>query len=426
MNKDIKSKKKNMKNPKKEISCALNFYKKEPTRLGISETIFLLVVTCIIGLISGYLLGTSKKVTNTNTKVIELDNNLSTFEETYKYILNNYYGEQEITKEQLINSAIDGMLNSLGDANSSYMDENTSSNFNITLEGSYQGLGVEVGNEVSTGNIVIISVFKDSPADKAGLLPGDKILKINGEDITTQTSSYFANYIKVSDNKEFDLLISRNKEEKEVKVIREKVILKSIVSKLIEKNNKKIGYIYISIFANNTYEQFKEALKELESKNIDSLIIDVRDNSGGHMSSAKNILSLFLDSSKIVYQTQDKNGIKKTYSTGNKTVSYKIVLLGNQSSASSSEILIGGLKDNLNAILVGEKTYGKGTVQELQTLPNGSQYKFTIKKWLTPNGTCIDKTGIEPDYKVQLSDEYLKNPSDETDNQLQKAIEILQ
>ena len=426
MGKDKKIKLKNKKNPKKEISCALNFYKTESPKLGIVEVVFLLIVTCIIGLISGYLLGTSKKVSNNNSMSINIDKDLNTFEETYQYILDNYYGEEEITKEKLINAALDGMLNALGDVNSTYMDEDTSNTFNITLEGSYQGLGIEIGNEVNSGNIVIITVFKDSPADKAGLQAGDKLLKINGEDITAQTSSYFANYIKVSESKEFDLVISRNGVEQNVKVEREKVVLKSILSKVIEKNNKKTGYIYISIFANNTYEQFKEALKELESQNIDSLIIDVRSNSGGHMSSAKDILSLFLDSSKIVYQTQDKSGIVKTYSNGTKTVDYKIVLIANQNSASSSEILVAGLKDNLDAKLVGEKTYGKGTVQELQTLPNGSQYKFTIKKWLTPNGICIDKVGIEPDYKVSLSEEYSKNPSDETDNQLQKAIEILQ
>ena len=182
----------------------------------------------------------------------------------------------------------------------------------------------------------------------------------------------------------------------------------------------------MSIFANNTYEQFKKNLDELESKNIDSLIIDLRSNTGGHMISAKQISSLFLDSKNIIFQTQDKNGVEKIYSTGSENKKYKIVLLADGNSASSSEILIAALKDNLNAILVGEKTYGKGTVQELQTLPNGAQYKFTVKKWLTPNGICIDKEGITPDYEIKISDEYLKNPSDETDNQLQKAIEILQ
>ena len=306
------------------------------------------------------------------------------------------------------------------------MTEDDSSNFNITLEGSYEGLGVEIGNEIATGNIIVIAVFKDSPADRAGIKPGDRLLKLDGEDITEQTAAYFANYIKTSNKKDFVLIISRNGEEQTLNITREKVIINSVLSKLFEKNGKKIGYIYISIFANNTYDQFKKELEELESKNIDSLIIDVRDNTGGHMSSAKDILSLFLDSSKVVFQTEDKNGTVKTYSKGKTTKKYPIVLIGNRNSASSSEILIGGLKDNLNAVLVGENTFGKGTVQELRTLPSGAQYKFTIQKWLTPNGTCIDKEGFKPDYEIELSEEYIKNPSDETDNQLQKALEILQ
>jgi len=420
---DIFNKKKKKKH-KKKLSCSVNFYKEEPSKLEIVEVIFLSIVISVVGILVGYLLGIKS---NSKQKVSISDSkSLTKFIETYQYIIDNYYGDEELSEDKLLESALDGLLSSIGDNNTTYLDENTSSNFNITLEGSYQGLGVEIANEVDTGNIIIISIFKDSPADKAGLKPGDRLLKIDGEDITEQTSAYFANYIKTTDKTNFELLISRDGEEQTIEVTREKVIIKSVLSKLFEKNGKKIGYLYLSIFANNTYEQLKTELEELESKNIDSLIIDLRDNTGGHMSSAKDILSLFLDSSKVVFQTQDKKGIVKTYSKGKQTKKYPIVLIANGNSASSSEILIAGLKDNLNAKLVGETTYGKGTVQELQTLPSGAQYKFTIKKWLTPNGICIDKEGIKPDYEIKLSEEYLKNPSDETDNQLQKALEILQ
>ena len=420
---DIFNKKKKKKH-KKKLSCSVNFYKEEPSKLETVEVIFLAIVISVVGILVGYLLGiksdSKQKVSISDSKA------LTKFIETYQYIIDNYYGDEELSEDKLLESALDGLLSSIGDKNTTYLDENTSSNFNITLEGSYQGLGVEIANEVDTGNIIIISIFKDSPADKAGLKPGDRLLKIDGEDITKQTSAYFANYIKTTDKTNFELLISRDGEEQTIEVTREKVIIKSVLSKLFEKNGKKIGYLYLSIFANNTYEQLKTELEELESKNIDSLIIDLRDNTGGHMSSAKDILSLFLDSSKVVFQTQDKKGIVKTYSKGKETKTYPIVLIANGNSASSSEILIAGLKDNLNAKLVGETTYGKGTVQELQTLPSGAQYKFTIKKWLTPNGICIDNEGIKPDYEIKLSEEYLKNPSDETDNQLQKALEILQ
>lgn len=414
------------KKTKKKMSCGLNFYKKEPSSIGMVEMAFLSVVICIIGVLFGFLLATRPNKINKQEATNSENKALDKFVETYKYILDNYYGDEKLTEEKILESAINGILSSLGDSNTTYMDENTSNNFNITLEGSYQGLGVEIANETTTGNIFIVGVFKDSPADKAGVKPGDRLLKIDGEDITEKTSSYFANYIKTSPKSEFELLILRDNKEETIKVNRSNVVIKSVASKLIEKNNKKIGYIYLSIFASNTYEQFKKELEELESKKIDSLIIDFRDNSGGHMVTAKQILELFLDSKNIVYQTQSKTGIEKTYSNGNKNKEYPIVLLGNHNSASSSEIVISGLMDNLGAKLVGTTTYGKGTVQELQTLPSGAQYKFTIKKWLTPKGVCIDKVGIKPDYEVELSEDYLKNPSDETDNQLQKAIEILQ
>ena len=411
---------------KKKMSYGLNFYRKEQSTIGVVEIVFLSVVICIIGTLFGFLLATRPNKTSEKKEVINQSQELDKFIETYKYILENYYGDEEVTEEKILEYALNGILSSLGDQNTTYMDENTSKNFNITLEGSYQGLGVEIGNETTTGNIIIVGVFKDSPADKAGLKPGDRLLKIDGEDITEQTSSYFVDYIKKSEKSEFELLISREDKEMTVKVNREKITIKSVMSKVFEKNNKKIGYIYLSIFANNTYEQFKKELEDLESKKIDSLIIDFRDNTGGHMLTAKQILELFLDSNNIVFQTQNKNGIEKTYSSGKTNKTYPIVLLGNHSSASSSEIVISGLMDNLGAKLVGTNTYGKGTVQELQTLPNGAQYKFTIKKWLTPKGICIDKVGIKPDYEVELSEEYFKNPSDETDNQLQKALEILQ
>ena len=414
------------KKKKKKLSCSLNFYSRESTKLEIVEVAFLVVVTCVVGVLVGFLLGIkstkSEKVTIKNDD----SNSLNKFVETYRYILDNYYGDEEISEDKLLEAALNGMLESIDDKNTVYMDEDASENFNITLEGSYQGLGVEIGNEISTGNIIIIGVFKDSPADKAGLKSGDRLLKIDGEDITEQTSSYFAKYVKTADKTNFELVILRDDKEQTINVTREKVIIQSVLSKTFEKNNKKIGYIYVSIFANNTYNQFKKELEELEKSGIDALIIDFRDNSGGHMSSANNMLSLFLDSSKVIFQLQDKNSTEKVYSSGKLTKEYPIVLLANNNSASSSEIVIAGLKDNLGAKLVGEKTFGKGTVQELQTLPSGAQYKFTIKKWLTPNGICINKVGIEPDYEIELSDEYSKNPSDETDNQLQKALEILQ
>jgi len=391
-------------------------------KVNILEVISISIIVLVIGLLSGYLIGNKNKSIQS---MITKSSKLEEFVDTYNYILNNYYGE-EITEDELLKAALEGILSTLDDPNSIYMNENESENFNITLEGSYEGLGIEITNELSTNNILVVNVFEGSPAYNAGILKGDKILKVNDEDVSTQSITYFSNKIKYGTESDFKLIVERNGSQIELQVKRGGVVLESVTSKIFERNNKKIGYMYISIFANNTYEQFKTKLEELESQQIDSLILDFRDNSGGHMYTARKILSLFLDSSYVVYQTQDKSGTVKTYSEGNITKKYKIALLGNFNSASSSEIVIAGLKDNLDAKLIGTKTYGKGTVQELRTLPDGTQYKFTIKKWLTPNGICIDEIGIEPDYEVFLDFNYVNNPSDETDNQLQKALEILQ
>ena len=151
----------------------------------------------------------------------------------------------------------------------------------------------------------------------------------------------------------------------------------------------------------------------------------MRGNSGGHLSAAEQIISLFLDSSHPIYQIKSKDGQNKYYSTGKETKKYKITILIDSNSASASEVVTSALKEQYGASVVGEKSYGKGTVQELQTLPNGEQYKLTTKTWLTSKGKIIDGKGIEPDYKVSLGDKYLEDPTDENDNQLQKAIEVI-
>ena len=238
------------------------------------------------------------------------------------------------------------------------------------------------------------------------------------------TISDFSNLVKKQKGT-FNITYRRDGKENTVKLKTDTVELKSVSSKIIDKDDKKIGYIRATIFANNTYEQFKKELSGLEDKNIDGLVIDLRGNSGGHLSAAEQIISLFLDSSHPIYQIKSKNGQNTYYSTGKETKKYKIIILIDGNSASASEVVTSALKEQYGALVVGEKSYGKGTVQELQTLPNGEQYKLTTKTWLTSKGEVIDGKGIKPDYKVSLDDKYLENPSDENDNQLQKAIEVV-
>jgi carboxyl-terminal processing protease len=385
----------------------------------LSEVVTLIVITLIIGFIIGLSLF---KVALENKESVIVKNNdkeLKKFIDNYNYIVENYYGE--LDKKELIDKAISGMLESIDDPYTTYIDESSSNTFTTTLEGSFEGIGVEIVND-SENNIVVYSVIKDSPAEKAGIKPLDIIKSINGKNLDGVETSEFVSIIKKSENPIIKLEISRNDEIITIEVKREKVTISSVESEIFEKQNKKIGYIYISIFANNTYGQFKKQLEELEDKGIDRLIIDVRSNTGGHLTAVENILSLFLDSNHIIYQTEDKNGIEKTYSKGETTKKYKIVVLTNESSASASEILAATMKEEYEATLVGKHTYGKGTVQELKTLPDGEQYKFTTKKWLTPKGNWINGTGVQVDVEVEFNKDYYDNPTHDNDKQLQEAI----
>lgn len=382
---------------------------------SVKEVIFLLLTTCIVSLIMGYAISDHNKI---NTKSNEEDKYLKEFIENYEYILDNYY--ENVDKNKLMTGAIDGMVEALGDTHS--VSISNEGYFNIKLTGSYSGLGVQVVTD-ENNNIVVYNVISDSPAQKAGIQTYDIIKSIDGK--TFDTSTDLADYIKESSNQSFEIIISRDNNEINLTLTRDTVTLKSVYSEVMEKSNKKIGYIYVSVFASNTASQFTSAVEELEKQNIDSLIIDVRDNTGGHLTSVVEMLSCLLDSSKTIYQIQIKDNITKYNSKGKITKTYPIVVLQNGNSASASELLSSALQEEYGATVIGNTSYGKGTVQELVKLSNGKEYKFTTKKWLTPKGNWINEKGVVPNIEVSLNDEYQNNPTDETDNQLQTALEYL-
>ena len=397
----------------KSLDIKVNKRKDIPT-FKTKEVVFLFFLTVVIALTMGGLV-----TYNLALKGEKVDEELQKFIENYDFIVENYYGDVDKTK--LIDSAIAGMLTTL-DKNSAYVgDEDT--NFSIYLEGTYEGTGIQVYND-DDNNVVIYSVFEGSVASKAGLQAGDIIVKLNDKDTTNMKISDFSELVKKQKGA-FNITYKRADKEKSVKLSVDTVQLKSVFSKIIKKEDKKVGYIRVSIFANNTYEQFKNELQDLEDKNIDGLIIDLRGNSGGHLSAAEEIISLFLDSSHPIYQIKTKEDQKKYYSTGKETKKYKISILIDGNSASASEVVTSALMEQYGAKVVGEKSYGKGTVQELQTLPNGEQYKLTTKSWLTSKGKVVDGKGIKPDYEVSLDNKYFEELNDENDTQLQKALELV-
>lgn len=395
--------------------------------LKISEAIIIITITCIFSAFAGFsvakvkYMGEENFAQNNNS---EKDEAIANFIKQYNYIKDNYYDGSKIDDKDMMKVALESVLEHLGidDSYSTYMDSEKYNQFNLNLNGSYEGLGISIYKDEETGKIYVVDIMKGSPAESKMKI-GDIILSIDDKLSKDMTTQDFSNYV-VNGNKEvFKIKIERDSKEQVIELKKGNVELESVYSEIIKKGNKKIGYISMSIFAANSSEQFKRELEKLENDNIDSLIIDLRSNTGGHLSEVSKIISLFLNKDRVIYQLE-KNGKKtKYYSEGNITKTYPIIFIGNGATASASEVFIISLKDNLNAKLVGTKTYGKGTVQEMINMENGDQYKFTTKKWLSPKGTWVNDTeGIVPDVEIELSDKYFDKPTKENDNQLQRAI----
>lgn len=402
----------------KEKTTTTKLKKTKVANFKAIEVVSLIVITSIVSIVMGILVGT--RVDNKEESEYVFDDDLTEFLDNYQYILDNYYGDAD--KSVLLEGALNGLLGALGDDYSEIINEKDADNFNIRLDGNYEGIGVEIYSY--DGYIYISNVFEESPASQAGLVSGDIILSIDGIDYTNKPASDITSYVKKSKNPTFKITILRGEEKIDVQLNRSNIIIQSVTSKLIEQDNQKIGYMHIDIFANVTGEQFKTELDELESKGIDSLIIDVRNNSGGYLTSVVDVLSNLLDSTNIIYQTESKAEKKVFSSKGKTTKTYPIVVLQNSGSASASELLSIALKEQYGATVIGENSYGKGTVQELVTT-DSTEYKFTTKKWLSPKGNWINGVGVTPDVEILLDDVYHEFPSEENDNQLKRAIEFL-
>lgn len=398
----------------------------------LSEVIIIIVITCTFSIFAGISYGKIKysEVVSINSLASEeKNNNLNEFIKQYKYIINNYYDKKSLNEEELLDTALASIVEKIGieDPYSLYMNEDDYSEFNITLNGEYEGLGIGATKTSSSDYMSISYILKNSPASKVDLKENDIILSIDGKSTKDMDAQAFSNYVLNSEEKTFLLKIKRDKKEFNINISKGKVELESVVSETYESDGHKIGYIGVSIFASNTYTQFKKILNKLEKEKIEALIIDVRDNAGGHLKEANKISSLFIAKNKVIYQLQKGNDKPiKYYSSGKINKTYPITFITNKNTASAAEVFVLSLKENLNASVVGTKTYGKGTVQEMVELSNGDKYKITTKKWLSPKGNWVNTTdGIKPDVEVDLSDKYLNDPIVNNDNQLQEAISLL-
>lgn len=352
-------------------------------------------------------------------------NSYSEFEplyEAYERIKGEYY--EKTSTSELVDGAITGMLNSLGDKHTMYFNKDAKTEFEQELSGSYFGIGAEIQlNEDKT--VSIKKIFDESPAEKAGLKVNDIFISIDGKSTEGKNASEVANMLKSSKIKTSTIVIKRDNEEKTIKVKKENITLFSVNSEMMVVGKKKIGYIGVNLFGQKTYDQFSSALNKLEKDDMDSLIIDLRGNSGGYLTTVTQMLSIFFDRDTVIYKMKTKDKIEEFKSIYPGQKKYKVLILIDENSASASEIMAGAMKEKYGATLVGKTTYGKGTVQSTADLSDGTMIKYTIQEWLTPNGESVTDKGIKPDYEVDLSEEYKKNPNNDNDDQLKKALELL-
>lgn len=385
----------------------------------------IMIVVVITSLVTAY--GTHRVLTNKGSFSKEGTSDLSGLEYTLarfrSELEKKYIGE--INDDELIDGAIKGYVAALGDPYTVYYTKEEMKEIMQETNGNYVGIGIYMTLDKEKNVITVIKPMEDSPAEKAGILPGDIIVKVDGEGYTGDQMEEASNRIKGESGTKVKLEILRGTETKEFEITRQKVLISHITTKVLEGN---IGYIAISDFDGGCADEFENKYKKLQEQGIKKLIIDIRSNGGGIVDEAIDILDLITDKNSTLLITTDKNNNEEiTKAKKDPTIKMPIVVLTNGYSASASEILAGALKDNKKATIVGTTTYGKGVIQELRQLTDGSGLKITTNEYFTPNHNAINKIGVAPDVEVDLSDEAKTkvNLTEKEDNQLQKAIEVL-
>lgn len=395
----------------------------------IYKTIMLVILTIIITVIATTIGLYRYWGTNKNIKYVMLptsDKGLSAEISRLRTVIDKYY-LGEIDDQKLEDGALVGYISGLGDEYSEYIPKEQMEDFKADTTGNYNGIGIYYGRLSEDGRLVVIAPIKESPAYKAGILPGDIIVKINNEEIAEDTSlTDISNKIKGEVGTSVNLTIQRGEETKEFSIKRENIKLHYIDTKIL---NNEIGYMDILTFDEGTSEDFANKYEELKSQGIKSLIIDLRNNGGGIVQEATGIADRILKKDSTILITKDKDGKEEiTKAQTDNSIDLPIIILTNNNTASASEILTGALRDNNVAKVVGETTFGKGVIQNVFTLSTGAGLKLTTNEYFTPNNNKINHVGIEPDEKVDVAEEYRNKmiiPEDQ-DTQLKKAIEMLQ
>lgn len=401
---------------------------KEKKSYQVYRTIMIITLTAFITFLITTIVG-YHYITNGNGKLMLLgtdvaDEDIETLLQTYRELIDKYY-LGEVNEENLKEGAVRGYIEGLGDPYTEYISKEEMEEYMQDTLGNYVGIGIYMTTNAKNGHIVVLATMKGSPAENAGLKPGDEIIRVDGEDCTTKNSTEVSNKIKGEEGTTVKLEILRDNQTLTFEVKRENIKVNPVEGKVVNDN---IGYINFTSFDETTAEDFKTTYEQLASQNIQSLIIDLRNNGGGLVDQAVDIADYFLEKGQVVIYEVDKNGNEEAeMSENDPIINIPVVILTNENTASASEILAGSLKDYGKATIVGTTTYGKGVIQQILSFKDGSGLKITTEEYQTPNHNKINKIGIEPDEVVELPDTVeneLDVPEDQ-DTQLQKAIEIL-
>ncbi len=368
--------------------------------------------------VSGFLLGKSERVIINPTE--ELD--LTLFSEAYYLLEENFPGFEEIPQEKMVYGIINGLIGSLEDPHTAFFDPERSKVFMEDVSGKFDGIGIEIG--IRNGNLQVISPLKNTPAYHAGIKAQDVITSINGE--STEEVSLDEAVVKIRGTKGEEVLLGilRDEEEKEISIIRDTILIPSMEWKLIEGD---IAHIELFHFHEDVSYDFAKMAREILSSPAKKIILDLRNNPGGLFSPSINIAGRFLEpNSVVVIQTgsKKKNGDEEIRSTGNPPffLDYPLVVLINEGTASASEIIAGALKDQRSTPIIGTPSFGKGSIQRMHELYDGSTIKITEEYFLTPNKNVINNKGIKPDIEIEITEEDIEN---EKDPQLKEAVEVI-
>ncbi len=405
--------------------------KNQWVRLGIAT-----IIVAIIA-IEAFYIGYNKGVKNPETILVRGVANIdegkpdaidfTTFWQSWKILKEKYVDTGKINNQTLIYGAISGLFESLKDPNTVFMPPSDAKKFNEEISGEFSGVGMEIG--IRNEQLVIIAPLKDTPAERAGLKAGDKIIKIDDKVSIEMAVDEAVKIIRGPRGTTVVLTIQRNgwSEPKEFSITRDTIQIPTIDFEMLalsETEGKDIAYFHLYNFYENAPFLFYQSAIKAAMQNPKGVILDLRNNPGGYLEAAVNLAGWFLEPGDLVVSEEFGSGEKEEFKANNSGFfkDLPVVVLINEGSASASEILAGALRDNRGIKLIGKKSFGKGTVQELEQLRDGSSIKITVAHWLMPNGGLIEKNGITPDYEVNITEEDIKAGRDP---QLEKAMEVL-